>query len=276
MQREVFSGTSVTVSAFRRDYKNLIWTDNLAVNPSDYTPFQVPSPLNNGDIVTIYNLNPALLGVIDNLDQNSSANSRVFTGYDVTFQSRFKGVNMFGGVSLGKQVANTCEVEDPNFLRFCDQGETASPYQTQVKLSGSYTLPWAVQVSGSFQSYPGDARNATVDGTILAEDPSLRVNWNVNNATFRALTGVALTPTQVIVPLNEPGTDFLGRHNQLDLRLKRTFRIGAYSIEPQFDAYNALNSGVVLTQNQTFGTALCRPVTILQGRLFRFGLQARW
>ena len=153
---------------------------------------------------------------------------------------------------------------------------TASPYQAQFKLSGSYTLPWAVQISGSFQSYPGDARNATVDGTILAEDPSLRVNWSVNNATFRALTGVALTQTQVIVPLNEPGADYLGRHNQLDLRLKRTFRFGSYSLEPQFDAYNALNSGVVLTQNQVFGAALGRPVTILQGRLLRFGLQARW
>lgn len=276
VQREVFSGTAVTLSAFRRDYKNLIWTDNLALSPSDYTPFQVPSPLNNGDIVTIYNLNPAKLGLVDNLDQNSSANSRVFTGYDLTFQSRFKGVNVFGGATIGKQVANTCQVEDPNFLRFCDQGTTAQPYQTQFKLSGSYTLPWAVQISGSFQSYPGDARNATVDGTIVAEDPSLRVNWNVNGATFRALTGVALTQPQVIVPLNEPGTDFLGRHNQLDLRLKRTFRVGSYSIEPQFDAYNALNSGVVLTQNQVFGTALGRPVTILQGRLLRFGLQARW
>ena len=110
----------------------------------------------------------------------------------------------------------------------------------------------------------------------MAEDPSLRVNWNVNNATFRALTGVALTQPQVIVPLIEPGTDFLGRHNQLDLRLKRTFGFGRFSIEPQFDAYNALNSGVVLSQNQTFGTALGRPVTILQGRLLRFGLQARW
>ena len=276
MQREVFSGTSVTLSAFRRDYKNLIWTDNLAVSPEDYTPFQVPSPLNNGDSVTIYNLNPAKLGLVDNLDQNSSANSRVFTGYDLTFQSRIKGVNVFGGATIGKQVSNTCEVEDPNFLRFCDQGETASPFQAQYKLSGSYTLPWAVQISGSFQSYPGDARNATVDGTILAEDPSLRVNWNVNNATFRALTGVPLTATQVIVPLTEPGTEFLGRHNQLDLRLKRTFGFRGFSLEPQFDAYNALNSGVVLSENQTFGTALGRPVTILQGRLLRFGLQARW
>ena len=45
------------------------------------------------------------------------------------------------------------------------------------------------------------------------------------------------------------------------------------------DAYNAFNSGVVLSKVQTFATtasALDRPATILQGRLFRFGIQARW
>ena len=276
LQREVLTGTSVTLSYFRRDYENLIWTDNLAVDPSDYTPYDVPSPLGNGERVTIYNLSPAKLGLVENLDQNSSRNSRVFQGYDVTFQSRFKGLNVFGGVSFGKQVSNTCEVEDPNFLRFCDQSETPTPYQTQIKLSGAYTLPWSIHISGSFQSYPGDARNATVDGTILAEDPSLRVNWNVNNAIFSGLTGTRLTPTQVIVPLTPPGTEFLGRHNQLDVRLRRTFQIAGFAIEPQFDVYNALNSGVVLSENQTFGTALGRPVTILQGRLMRFGMQARW
>ena len=80
LQREVLTGTSVTLSYFRRDYKNLIWTDNLAVDPSDYTPYDVPSPLGNGDRVTIYNLNPAKLGLVENLDQNSSRNSRVFHG----------------------------------------------------------------------------------------------------------------------------------------------------------------------------------------------------
>ena len=80
----------------------------------------------------------------------------------------------------------------------------------------------------------------------------------------------------MIVPLTPPGTEFLGRHNQLDVRLRRTFQIAGFAIEPQFDVYNALNSGVVLSENQTFGTALGRPVTILQGRLLRFGMQARW
>ena len=65
-------------------------------------------------------------------------------------------------------------------VRFCDQALLSIPYYTQIKLSGSYALPWALQVSGSFQSYPGDARNSTVDGTtalnngtVLAEDAQI-------------------------------------------------------------------------------------------------------
>ena len=67
-------------------------------------------------------------------------------------------------------------------------------------------LPWALQVSGTFQSYPGDARNSTVDGnnsvtngTIAAVDPSLRAIWNVDRATFNRLTGATLTQSSVTI-----------------------------------------------------------------------------
>ena len=78
------------------------------------------------------------------------------------------------------------------------------------------------------------------------------------------------------MPLNAPGTKLLDRQNQLDIRLKRLFKLRGLSLEAQADAYNALNTGVVLTPVQTFGSALDRPASILQGRLFRFGLQARF
>jgi hypothetical protein len=161
-------------------------------------------------------------------------------------------------------------------LRFCDQSQYSIPYYTQVKLSGNYELPWRVSVSGTFQSYPGDARNATVDTLIAAEDPSLRVNWLVDRPTFRSLTGQNLTQSSITVPLNAPGTKLLGRQNQLDIRLKRLFTVHGVTLEAQADAYNALNTGVVLTSVQTLGTALDRPASILQGRLFRFGMQARF
>ncbi len=276
IQRQLLQGTSVTAAFVRRDYRNLIWSDNRAINPSDYTLFKVPSPLNPAVTVPIYNLDPAKATAFDVLDQNSSSNRRVFTGVDINFQSRAKGLNIFGGVTAGHTVANTCEVEDPNFLLYCDMGQYRIPFYTQFKLNGSYSLPYKLQVSASLQSYNGDARNASVDGTIAAIDPSLRVIWNVDRTTFRNLTGANLTQSSVNVQLVDPGSKLLARHNQVDLRFRRPLEIGKVSLEAQFDAYNALNSGVVLSAVQTYGTALDRPASILQGRLIRLGMQAKW
>jgi len=62
-----------------------------------------------------------------------------------------RGLTLFGGVSIGHQVSNTCEVEDKNFLRYCDQGGLI-PYYTQVKVNGSYMLPWQLSISGTLQA----------------------------------------------------------------------------------------------------------------------------
>ena len=81
------------------------------------------------------------------------------------------------------------------------------------------------------------------------------------------------------VQLIAPGTKLLDRQNQADIRLKRPFNIGRLQIEGQFDAYNAFNSGAILSRVQTFSlvnNALDRPASILQGRLLRVGAQLRW
>src|SRR5262249_14742189 len=226
--------------------------------------------LNDGSTVTLYNLNPAKASAFNLLDQNSPTNYRKYAGYDVSFNSRMKGLTLFGGVSMGHQVSNTCQVEDLNLTRFCDQSGVGIPYYTQLKVNGSYMLPWQLSISGTFQSYPGDARNASMDTLIAAEDPSLRVNWQVDRPTFLRLTGQNLTQSSITLPLNAPGTKFLERQNQLDIRLKRLFRVHGFTFEAQADAYNALNTGVVLTRVQTLGTNLDRPASILQGRLIRF------
>jgi hypothetical protein len=279
VQREILTGFSVNFSYFRRDYKQNFSTDNVAVAPSDYTALTLTSPL-DGAPVTIYNLNPAKLGAIDLVDQNSATNYRKYGGYDAGFNARVKKLNVFGGISTGRTISNTCDVEDPNQLLYCDQSKYHIPYATQVKIAGSYALPWALEASGALQSYPGDARNSSVDtgnsGNIAAEDPSLRVNWTVNNTIVRAQTGQTLTQSQIVVPLIPPGTKFLGRQNQIDVRLKRVFPFKGKQIEAQFDVFNALNANPILTVNQTYGTALDRPASVLQGRLIRLGLQAKF
>ncbi len=276
VQREVLPGTSITASYFRRAYRNLIWSDNIAVDPSDYAGVTVPSPLNPSEAVTIFNLNPAKASVVNIVDQNSSSNFRTYSGSDVSFSSRMRNLTMFGGVSLGHTITNTCEVEDPNFLRYCDQRQYDIPWYPQLKLNGSYLLPWDLQISATLQSYAGDARNATVDATIAAVDPSLRINWSVDRTLFRTLTGGSLTQSSVTVPLIAPGSKQLDRYSQLDLRFKRRFRVSDVQFEAQADAYNALNTGAILNRVQTFGAALDRPASILQGRLIRFGVQTRW
>ncbi len=120
VQRELMPGTSVTFSYFRRDYKNLSGRTTCCRPKRDYTPYDVPDPRNNGQTVPIYNLNRSKLGLVDQPRPALSDNNRVFTGYDMTFNSRFRGVTVFGGVTLGKQIVNTCQVQDPNQLRFCN------------------------------------------------------------------------------------------------------------------------------------------------------------
>ncbi|MBS1818237.1 MAG: TonB-dependent receptor [Acidobacteria bacterium] len=288
VQRELMPGTSVTFSFKRRDYRNLIWSDNTLVNPSDYTKYTVANPLDPSKTVDVYNLSPSKATAVSLLDQNSSENRRYYNGWDVNFQSRVKGLNIFGGYSAGHTLAKTCQTEDPNNLTYCDQSQYSIPMYGQFKLNGSYTLPWKLQVAATFQSYNGDARNGTNDGSIPATsmvDPSLRAVWNMSRADFLAATakagynngqGVTLTQSSVNVQLIAPGTKFLDRQNQADIRLKRLFTFGRMQAEAQFDAYNAFNSGVVLSRVQTYGPRLDVPASILQGRLLRVGAQLRW
>ncbi len=287
VQRELVPGTSVTFSFKRRDYRNLIWSDNTLVNPSDYTKYTIASPLDASKTVDVYNLATSKATAFSAVDSNSD-NKRYYNGYDIGFQSRIRGLNIFGGYSAGHTISVTCQTEDPNNLAFCDQSQYDIPMYSQFKLNGSYQLPWKVSVAATIQSYNGDARNGTYDGSIPATsmvDPSLRVTWNMSRADFLAATakagynngaGVALTQSSVNVQLQEPGQKLLGRQNQADIRLKRTFQLGRLSLEGQADAYNAFNTGVVLQRVQTFGSRLDVPSSILQGRLFRLGLQARW
>jgi hypothetical protein len=199
-----------------------------------------------------------------------------------------RGLNIFGGFSAGHTIAVTCQTEDPNNLNYCDQSQYDIPMYKTFKLNGSYMLPWKLQVAATFQSYNGDARNGTYDGAIPATsmvDPSLRVIWNMSRADFLAATakagynngaGVTLTQSSVNVQLIEPGKKLLDRQNQADIRLKRIFNFGRLQAEAQFDAYNAFNSGVVLTRVQSLGARLDVPASILQGRLLRIGAQLRW
>jgi hypothetical protein len=274
LQRELVRGVSLSGNWVRRDYRKIFWTDNVLTTFDDYTIVQTPNPLNPSEQIPIYNLNRAKLGLVSQVDKNSDQNKKWYNGFDVGFTARIHGGNVYGGVSTGRQITVSCEVDDPNSLRFCDQSDLGIPYLTQFKISGSYPLPYGIQVSGNWQGYPGVPTGTNrQDGDYTAAsnrviDPSLNVNYNVVPAIIPSLTVAS-----VQVPLLTPGTKYLDRWNQVDVRLAKKFHMHHVNFQGQLDIFNILNSSSILSTNETYGSSLDRPTSILQGRLLAVGAQ---
>ena len=72
--------------------------------------------------------------------------------------------------------------------------------------------------------------------------------------------------------LNEPGSEFNDRVNQLDMSVSRSFRGGRFVFRPELSLFNALNANPVTAQTNTFGPNLGNATLILPPRLLRFGL----
>jgi hypothetical protein len=142
---------------------------------------------------------------------------------------------------------------------YCDN---AAPFQTQVKLLGSYPLPFGFAASAAFQSIPGAQIGATFVVPNAQIVPTLGRNLAAGpNAAYTA---------QIVAP----GLLYNDRLNQLDARLTRTFSVGATRrLQGQLDFYNLFNAGPALNQNNTYGAQWLRPTVIPVGRMVKIGGQ---
>ena len=260
--REIRSGVGVAANYFRREFHALTYTSSLSVPFSAYTPFSIPDPRNNGQTMTVYNVNPAALAApINELDTTSATDKRTFNGIDMIVNARFRnGAFLTGGTSTGRQVATICSVVDPNNTRFCDESQFDIPFQTTFKLSGSHPMPYGFRLSGVFQRTPGDAVSQT---------------FVVTAANFRALTGVTMGQSSVTLRLNEPGSRYLDTVNQLDLTIAKSFKVGQARISPELSLFNVFNANPVLSETTSY-PAVGTPLRILDGRLIRFNAQVRF
>jgi hypothetical protein len=202
--------------------------------------------------------------LVHRVDYNSANNSRRYNGVDVSVNARLPGqITVLGGTTTGKFHRVTCDVENPNSLRGCDARQ---PFTTGLKLSGTVPLKYGFRFSAIFQSQPGQTfnRDATLDGDIIQ-------NYVITRAVVPSLTLASVTQR-----LNEPGTDFMPRVNQLDVSVSKKFRAGRTEILPQLDIFNALNVSPELSITQIFGPRYGFPLTVLPARLFRVGVQVNF
>jgi Carboxypeptidase regulatory-like domain len=291
IQQQLWARASVDLTYTRRWYHGFFAADNLALQPSDLTPFSIVAPLDprlpggGGYVVAdLYDVVPEKSGQVDNLVAGSSkygAWSQYFNGIDVAVNIRAsKGLTFVGGTSTGQTVADSCDVRAhlPE-LATTTTGTSAfgaglansavtplSPYcrvafgiLTQFRGLSSYLVPKVdIQLAATFQSKPGAMLAANYAAPNSAVVPSLG----------RSLSGGA---ANVTVNLVAPGTMYGDRITQVDFRVAKTLKHRRMRTMIALDLYNALNSSAVLTYNNTFvpdGPWL-QPLTILTPRFLK-------
>jgi hypothetical protein len=281
IDRELMPNVAVNAGYFRTWYGNFQVTDNLRVTPADYSPYCVMVPvddrlsLSGQQMCGLYDINPGAFGQIDNLITRNDAYGKqeeIYNGVDVNFQVRLVGkATLGGGWNIGNAVqlgtaaggsasagTDTCYVIDsPQQLFNC---KIDVPYQNRIKLNGSYTLPYDVQIAAVVQSNPGANYGANRTYTLAEIQPSLG----------RALSGGLTT---VVIPLVKPLSTFGPRINQFDLRGTKIFRFGSRRLQANVDAYNLFNSNTPVTLFGTYNARWGQPTQVLDGRLVKFSAQ---
>ena len=286
IQHELRPGIGITAGYYRRWYGNFRVTDNLLTAPADYQTYCITAPTDArlGDVsgqrvCGLFDVVPTKFGQVDNLVTRVDGDmiSETYDGFDLGGAARFlNGANLQGGFSMGRAIVDACGVAaDPSltstvFVAFGAASATSAPQfcrnspsfkkLAQLKLSGVYPLPWAMQASATFQDLPGVPLLASFVATNALIAPSLGRN----------LAGT----TTATVDLIEPGARYEDRIRQVDVRLTRTFDVRQAKLKGMFDVYNLFNKSSILTMTTRYGTAAwLQPSLILGGRLLKFGVQ---
>jgi hypothetical protein len=258
VEHQLIRDLRVGVMYYHRTNRNNTGTRNAAVPSSAYTPVTVPNPL--GGSLTIYNLNPAFLGLQDNVREAVDLLDTVYDGIEITAAKRFSNRwQMLFGYTTGRNEGGVSfgDFNDPNNL-INQQGIVGNDATHQLRLSGTFLVPRAeVAVSGSLVRNTGYPRQFT---------------YQVTRAVFPGLTRSAQT-----VRVNTRGDERLPPVTLLDLRLSRPIRLaGNRSFEPQLDIFNVTNTDVIVRIVDAIGPRLGFPTEIMAPRIIRVGFSVNF
>ena len=177
VQQELMDGVSLDIGYFHREWINHSVIDDLNLSLDDFDSYQLQVPDNPllptaGQMITLWD--PKGSTIRNQLDTSVSefgGETERFDGVDVTIDARIENVLLQGGFATGRiqtdqcgQANNLPETHIVDFgsrqlpLEYC---ATNQNWLTQVKLIGSYTFPYDVQVAATLQNQPGPERVAT-------------------------------------------------------------------------------------------------------------------
>ena len=175
-------------------------------------------PASMAPLIPAYNLNSAKQGQVDRVDVNChrrqiSAASHTPGSSSVPPRDWDGRRCSAGGRSIARPSNHCDELENWGNLSgvyydasgnnsqqpksdyaFCNQSEQGLPFLHEFKLSGSYQLPWEIQVNAALQSYSG---------------PQLATRWNIGRTTRYASNCLApCVPGALVIP-NMTATNYI-------------------------------------------------------------------
>jgi hypothetical protein len=178
------------------------------------------------------------------------------------------------------------------------------PWKTQVKLSGTYPIPfWGLALNGSYQGLPGYNEGTFGQSTYTITKTSTYVTCPGNSASQGCVVGAPIDANLLMpsatVNLNPANTQLTPRTNEIDFGLQKTVRFGRLRIVPRVDLFNALNSSDFYSVRSTVlnpivgpagvtgpaapslaaGTNYSfynQPARFLDGRIVRLGFNITW
>ena len=227
VQQELRSNVSVSAGYFYRGFGNFTVVDNLATTASDYDSFCITAPsdarLPDGGgnrICGLYDLKPASVGRVDNvrtLAKNYGNVDQNYKGFDMSLNLRLPKTLLQGGFTTGRELFDSCDItlQLPERIAgstkiSADECHQQQPLLTQVKILGSYQLPWAFSVSGTYQN----AYNATsTSPNINPGAPRMGINadYVATNAQISPSLGRNLSAgSNATVNVVKPGSDVGG------------------------------------------------------------------
>ena len=298
MQHQLAERISVNGGYYRRTFGNQTFTDDLRYDASSYDSFCITAPTDpdlpdggNYQVCGVMDLKPSVFALnqpansLIRFSEDFGGETNMYQGFDLNLESRFRnGAFLKAGIGATSRTFDQCNLlaagldavntagsftgteTYPDGSRACHRDY---PYRPDLKMSGSYTLPWDIQLAGTFQH----SRGIQTGGA----GPSLLANWTVTSAVAqpfigRPWTGVASR----IVGLIREGDDY-GKHNlnQLDLKLAKRFTVNKVRLRADFDLYNVFNSSWPYTVSNTYANTATsnwqRPTNVLQHRFFKLG-----
>jgi hypothetical protein len=299
IQQEVLPRVSVYAGYSRRSFGNLFATKNTAVTNASYTPYCInlptapsitglPVPNGGSQQCGYFDLiRPTTPNNVVQSASNFGGVTDVYDGVDFDVNARLsRGIIVSGGVSVGRERTNSCAFANDLSVVFQSRLESVAgvaagtgsglnilaprtdaycdvrpPFQPNVKGQLTYPFPWGIGASLSFQSVPGAQINAQYPLTNTT--PGLTLGRNFSS----------VAPTVDIVA---PGTLYLDRIYQTDVRFTKTLKVGSTTIRPTASIYNLFNANPTNT-NQAYtaryGAAWLAPTVILTPRFIDFGVQ---